>query len=76
MKSTYKNDILKQYDSKEITKRAIKYILQGISVGIACNYLPKKKLLIQDIITIALVSSITFAILDMYAPSIEYCSLN
>ena len=53
----------------------VKYILQGISVGIACYYLPKKSIASQDVITLALVSSITFAILDMYAPSIEYCNL-
>ena len=76
MEKSIKNDIIKQYDSKEITKRAFKYILEGIVVGVACYYLPKERLGIFDIICIALVASISFSILDMYAPSIEYCNLN
>ena len=72
---SYKKELIKQYDSKEMIKRAIKYFLQGVSVGIASYYLPRVKLGLMDIILIALTASISFAILDIYAPSIEYCNL-
>ena len=76
MSSNQKKDVLKQYDSKEMTKRAFKYLLQGIIVAMSSYYLPKQKLQIQDILLIAMTASISFSILDMYAPSIEYCNLN
>ena len=75
MTNSYKSEIIKQYDSKEITKRIFKYILEGLAVGIASYYLPQKSLRLLDIISISLTASISFAILDMYAPSIEYCNL-
>ena len=58
------------FDFSELVKRAIKYIVEGIMVAIAAYVFPKKKMKADEIIMIAAVASATFAILDMYAPSI------
>ena len=53
-----------------ILKRFFKYIAEGLMVAIAAYVFPKKKMNPDEIIMIALVASATFAILDMYAPTI------
>ena len=57
-------------ESMEILKRFFKYLAEGLMVAIAAYVFPKKKMKADEIIMIAAVSSATFAILDMYAPSI------
>jgi len=54
----------------EILKRFFKYLAEGLMVAIAAYVFPKKKMKADEIIMIAAVASATFAILDMYAPSI------
>ena len=53
-----------------VLKRFFKYIAEGLMVAIAAYVFPKKKMNPDEIIMIALVASATFAILDMYAPTI------
>lgn len=57
-------------ESMEILKRFFKYLAEGLMVAIAAYVFPKKKMKADEIIMIAAVASATFAILDMYAPSI------
>tara|TARA_B100000123_G_C25670008_1_gene401604 strand:+ start:243 stop:518 length:276 start_codon:yes stop_codon:yes gene_type:complete len=57
-------------DSMEILKRFFKYLAEGLMVAVAAYVFPKKKMKPDEIIMIAAVASATFAILDMYAPSI------
>ena len=57
-------------ESMEILKRFFKYLAEGLMVAIAAYVFPKKKMKGDEIIMIAAVASATFAILDMYAPSI------
>lgn len=57
-------------DGKEIIVRIIKYILEGSMVAIAAYMIPVKKPSLEEILTIALVAAATFALLDMFAPSI------
>ena len=57
-------------DSMEVLKRFFKYLAEGLMVAIAAYVFPKKKMKPDEIIMIAAVASATFAILDMYAPSI------
>jgi hypothetical protein len=57
-------------DSMEVLKRFFKYICEGLMVAIAAYVFPKKKMDPDEIIMIAAVASATFAILDMYAPTI------
>ena len=58
------------FDVQEIIKRAIKYLIEGGSVAFVAYAIPKNKLNAQEILIIALVAACTFAILDMFAPSI------
>ena len=57
-------------DAMEIIKRFFKYVCEGLMVAIAAFVFPRKKMNPDEIIMIAAVASATFAILDMYAPSI------
>jgi ABC-type Co2+ transport system permease subunit len=55
---------------REILKRAIKYLVEGLIVSLAAFAIPKKSLDIEEIVIIALVAAATFSILDTYIPSI------
>lgn len=65
-------------DGKEIVVRIIKYILEGLMVGIAVLLIPSKKgaVSIEEILIISLVASATFSLLDMFSPSIGAASRN
>ena len=56
-------------DFSEILGRALKYLMEGIAVGIACYF--TAKLNMDQIIIIAVTASATFAILDMYTPQVS-----
>ena len=53
-------------DFAEILGRALKYLMEGLAVGLACYF--SAKLTMDEIIIIAVTASVTFAILDMYTP--------
>jgi hypothetical protein len=57
-------------DGKEIVVRIIKYLLEGSVVALAAYLIPSKKLSGEEVLTIALISSSIFALLDLFAPSI------
>ena len=57
-------------NTTEVLKRFFKYLTEGLMVAIAAYVFPKKKMEADEIIMIAVVASATFAILDMYAPTI------
>jgi hypothetical protein len=48
----------------------IKYLLEGIAVAVAAYFIPKKKVNLTEIMFIALSAAATFAILDVFAPSV------
>jgi hypothetical protein len=50
----------------EIYKRFLKYLLECLTVALACFILLPKSTDKMDILGIALVAGITFALLDMY----------
>lgn len=54
---------------REILKRAIKYLIEGLMISVACFAVPKKSLDVEEIAIIALVAAATFSILDTYIPS-------
>jgi hypothetical protein len=56
-------------DFAEILGRILKYLMEGIAVGLACYF--TAKLSMDQIIIIAITASVTFAILDMYTPQIS-----
>jgi ABC-type Co2+ transport system permease subunit len=54
---------------QEITKKIIKYLVEGLIVALACFAIPKQSLDLEAIGLIALVAAMTFSILDVYIPS-------
>jgi ABC-type Co2+ transport system permease subunit len=57
-------------DLYEFVKRLIKYIVLGIVIAIVAFTIPKKSLNVEEIVFIALSAAASFAILDLFAPSI------
>ena len=57
------------FDFTEMFKRAIKYLVEGLMVAIAAFVIPRKSLVIEEIVLLALTAAATFAILDTYIPS-------
>jgi hypothetical protein len=56
-------------DLSELVKRAIKYLIEGLMVAIAAYAIPKRKLDVEEIAVITLMATATFAILDVFIPS-------
>ena len=54
----------------DLGTRAIKYLLEGLAVAVACYLLPGKRIRADEIGMIALTALAVFAILDIYAPSV------
>ena len=57
------------FDTSEIVKRIIKYLVEGLMVAIAAFAIPKRSLNLEEIGLLALTAAATFAILDTYIPS-------
>jgi hypothetical protein len=57
-------------DTADIVMRLVKYALEGLAVAVAAYMLPGKVLKLSEVGMIALVALATFAILDIYAPSV------
>ena len=58
------------FNFKEIMKRVIKYLVEGLMVAIACYAIPKQSLQLDEIALLSLVAAATFSILDTYLPSV------
>jgi hypothetical protein len=48
----------------------VKYLLEGLAVAVAAFVIPGKTMKWGEVAMIALVATATFAILDIYAPSV------
>ena len=57
-------------DMGDLITRLVKYVLEGLAVAVAAFVLPGKTLKFGEVAMIALVATATFAILDIYAPSV------
>lgn len=58
------------FDATEILVRFLKYAFEGTIVATAAYFIPGKTLEAEEILIIALVAAATFAVLDLFAPSI------
>jgi hypothetical protein len=58
------------FDMGDLIMRVVKYLLEGLAVAVAAFVLPGKTLKFGEVAMIALVATATFAILDIYAPSV------
>jgi len=63
-------------DLEEMIRRAIKYLIEGGAVAVACSLIPSNKLTVEEVLMISLTAAAIFAILDMFAPSISYAARN
>ena len=58
-------------DMNEFVKRAIKYLVEGIVVAVVAYSIPKKTILnLEEVVIIGLMAALTFALLDIFSPSI------
>jgi hypothetical protein len=57
-------------DFNELLKRAIKYLVLGLVIAIVAYSIPKQRLKVEEIVVVGLSAAATFAILDIFAPSI------
>jgi ABC-type Co2+ transport system permease subunit len=62
------------FNTNELIKRVIKYIVEGLMIEIAAYAIPKKSLNMEEIACLALTAAATFAILDTYIPSMGVSS--
>jgi hypothetical protein len=58
------------FDVSELVMRVVKYLLEGLAVAIAAFVIPGKTMKYGEVAMIALTATATFAILDIYAPSV------
>lgn len=57
-------------DMSDVVSRLVKYAFEGLAVAVAAYVLPGKTLRMSEIGMIALTALATFAVLDIYAPSV------
>lgn len=57
------------FNTGELVKRAIKYLVEGLMVAIVAFVIPQKPLRFDEIAIIALMAAATFSILDTFVPS-------
>lgn len=57
-------------DMSDILSRVVKYAFEGLAVALAAYFFPGKGLKMSEIGMIAITALATFAILDIYAPSV------
>jgi hypothetical protein len=60
------------FNSRELCKRVVKYLIQGIVVAIAAILLQKPKPDFEAVIALSLVAGCTFAIIDTFMPSMTF----
>ena len=60
-----------ELDIAEACKRLIRYLLEGLCVGLAVNLISHKKISINEIVLIGVTSSAVLSILDAFAPAIS-----
>jgi hypothetical protein len=58
------------FDTQEMFTRVVKYLLEGLVVGLVAWMIPAKSLDVHEALLIALVAAAMFAILDLVAPAI------
>jgi ABC-type Co2+ transport system permease subunit len=64
------SELKSQFDLQEVVKRAVKYLIEGACVAVAAFYIPGRRLKIEEILMLSITAAATFAVLDMYSPSI------
>jgi hypothetical protein len=58
------------YGFAEIVNRVIKYLIEGLVIAAAAIFIPKRALPMDEVMTLAVLAAVVFAILDAVSPSI------
>jgi hypothetical protein len=58
------------FSATELLTRAIKYFLEGLAVAVAMVIIPRKVPNVEEIVVVATVAAVVFAILDLLSPSV------
>jgi ABC-type Co2+ transport system permease subunit len=64
-------DLRRSVDLQEVVKRVVKYLIEGAAVAVAAYYIPQRKMELEEVLMIAITAAATFALLDLFAPSIS-----
>lgn len=67
----YDRKVQKAFNLHEVLKRVIKYLVEGTAVAVAAFFIPKNQPKLEEVAMIAITAAATFALLDLYAPSIS-----
>lgn len=59
------------FNMQEVFTRVVKYLIEGLVVGIVASLLPDKPMSTDKIILLGMTAAAMFAILDLVAPSIS-----
>ena len=57
------------FDLRELLRRVVKYLVEGLMVAIAAYAIPKRSLNLDEVLLISLTAAATFSVLDTYVPS-------
>uniref|UniRef100_A0A6C0LT27 Uncharacterized protein n=1 Tax=viral metagenome TaxID=1070528 RepID=A0A6C0LT27_9ZZZZ len=66
----YNGDVF-NVDFKDIVKRSVKYLLEGLAVAFVAYYFTKGKLDLKEVILLGITAAFVFAILDTFSPTIS-----
>lgn len=58
------------FNLRELMKRVVKYLVEGIMVALAALVIPTQRLNMNEITLLALTAAATFSILDTFIPTI------
>jgi len=59
------------FDLQESLQRIMKYIIEGLVVGLVAYLLPSKSLAREELVLLAVTAASIFALLDVMAPAIS-----
>jgi hypothetical protein len=57
------------FNLRELMKRVVKYLVEGIMVALAALVIPTQRLNMNEVTLLALTAAATFSILDTFIPS-------
>lgn len=57
-------------DVNDFLTRILKYVIEGAAVALACFFIPRKGLSLDEITSITIAAAAVFAVLDIFTPSI------
>lgn len=60
---------LEEYQSAFTLKNLVKYLIEGLAISVAAFLIPNRITSIKEVVLIGLIASLSFFILDVFAPA-------